>query len=226
MVTLTRIASWLPHQPKSLAMSQGTLPCLLRGFPVSKNFDKKKKSHLGFLGSPNIKGSLVKYVSRLVAMEICFKDSPSQGTLTSTDRKSGFDLSIQYSSQNHWEQMPSSSEVLEPAWFARECGDALWEALLLVVGYPHVTEKLEYFEALCCSSSWALCFWCSILTLPPEEGEDRNSRQCSQLSWEMGRRGETKSSAWNAVGLFMMICGFVYDSFMSNSIVCQCLHVS
>lgn len=41
--------------------------------------------------------------------------------------------------------MPGSSEVLEPAWFARECGDALWEALLLVAGYPHATEKFEYF---------------------------------------------------------------------------------
>lgn len=41
--------------------------------------------------------------------------------------------------------MPGSSEVLEPAWFARECGDALWEALLSVAGYLNVTEKLEYF---------------------------------------------------------------------------------
>jgi hypothetical protein len=52
-------------------------------------------------GSPNTRDSLVKYVSKLVAMEICFKDSPSQGTLRVTDGKSGFDLPIQYSLWNH-----------------------------------------------------------------------------------------------------------------------------
>lgn len=93
MVTLPRIVRWLPHQPQKPDHVPGYPFLSVKGLSCLQKL-WQKKGHLGFLGSPNRKGSLVKYVSRLVAMEIRCKDSPSQGTLTSTDRKSGFDLSI------------------------------------------------------------------------------------------------------------------------------------
>lgn len=132
-------------------------------------------------------------------MEICFKDSPSQGMLTDTDHKSGFDLPNQHSAWNHWEWVLGISEVLEPAWCAGEYGD-FCEALLLVAGYPHETEKPECYggPVLLLPLGTVLLVFCSDY-LHQRKERTGNSSQCSWLSWEVMGRGETKAS------------GFVYD---------------
>lgn len=75
---------WGPHR----AALEGALPPVLTGLR-----GLTRRGRLGSNGSHPGRGNIVKYVFKLVAMEIRFKDSCYyQGNLTGCDGPSGFDL--------------------------------------------------------------------------------------------------------------------------------------
>lgn len=78
-----KLASPVPLKPLQSRTPDATLPvhevlsysspCFRVTVLVTKSYDKKGR--LGYSGSHNTKGSIGKYVFKLVAMEICPKDS-------------------------------------------------------------------------------------------------------------------------------------------------------